>query len=359
MTLPRAYFHEPAIFAAESAEIFSKQWLCVGRASQLREAGSYFLCEVGTESILVVRDRDGVAHAHYNVCRHRGTRLCTEAQGQFNGSIQCPYHAWTYGLDGKLIGAPNMRDVANFQMADYPLHPIAVREWAGFLLINLAPSPQPIEQAFAPLNGRLTPWNLEQLVVAQRVAYTVQANWKLIFQNYNECYHCPTVHPVLNSLTPYRNSSNDLDTGAILGGPMAMSNPGGSMTMSGRACAAPLTGVTGDNLGLVYYYTIFPTLFLSLHPDYVLTHRLERLSSASTRVVCEWLFAPQAVAQPNFSPQDAVEFWDMTNRQDWQVCELSQLGTRSQAYTPGPYANLEDMPAAFDREYLRVMQSNA
>ena len=357
MTLPRVYFHDPAI-TTESAEIFSQQWLCVGRASQLCEPGSYFLCEVDTESILVVRDRDGMARAHYNVCRHRGTRLCTTAQGQFNGSIQCPYHAWTYGLDGKLIGAPNMRGVAGFQMADLSAPSCCGGRVGRLSLINLAPNPQPIEQTFAPLSGRLTPWNLQQLVVAQRVAYTVQANWKLIFQNYNECYHCPTVHPVLNSLTPYRNSSNDLEAGPILGGPMAMSSPGGSMTMSGRACAAPLAGVTGDDLGLVYYYTIFPTMFLSLHPDYVLTHRVERLSSESTRVICEWLFAPEAVTQPNFSAQDAVEFWDMTNRQDWQVCELSQLGTRSQAYTPGPYANLEDMPAAFDREYLRVMQMN-
>ncbi|MDQ3248704.1 MAG: aromatic ring-hydroxylating dioxygenase subunit alpha, partial [Chloroflexota bacterium] len=234
-------------------------------------------------------------------------------------------------------------------------HSVAVAEWEGFVLLNLALNPEPFATTFAPIIDRFQRWGLPELQVAHTVEYDVQANWKLIFQNYNECYHCPTVHPALNQLTPYRNSNNDLEAGAFLGGPMAMSQPNGSMTMSGQVCAAPLAHLRAADLNLVYYYTIFPSFFLSLHPDYVLVHRLERINPARTRIVCEWLFHPNAIAQPGFSALDAVDFWDLTNRQDWQMCELAQQGVSSRAYTPGPYAELENVPAAFDREYLRVM----
>jgi Rieske 2Fe-2S family protein len=148
---------------------------------------------------------------------------------------------------------------------------------------------------------------------------------------------------------------NDLEEGPFLGGPMRMALEGGSMTMSGQRCAAPLGDVCGEDLNRVYYYVLFPNFLLSLHPDYVLIHRLERLAVDKTRIICEWLFHPGAMAQPGFDPAGAIEFWNMTNLQDWHVCELSQKGVSSRAYAPGPYAELESMIAAFDRQYLRVM----
>jgi len=174
----------------------------------------------------------------------------------------------------------------------------------------------------------------------------------LIFQNYSECYHCPSLHPVLNKLTPFRNSSNNLEEGPFLGGPMRMSIDGGSMTMSGQTCALSLGDLSGEALNCVQYYTLYPNMLLSLLPDYVLIHRIERLAPDRSRVICDWLFHPAATAAPDFDPSGAIEFWSMTNEQDWGVSELSQKGISSQAYTPGPYSELESMIAAWDREYL-------
>jgi Rieske 2Fe-2S family protein len=156
-------------------------------------------------------------------------------------------------------------------------------------------------------------------------------------------------------LTPYRDSFNDLDEGPVLGGPMQLAEKEGSMTMTGRRCGTPLGEVTGDDLSLIYYYTIFPNLFLSLHPDYVLIHRGEARSAGHTRIYCEWLFQPDDAARDDFDPTPAIDFWDMTNRQDWHLCTISQKGISSSAYSPGPYSDLESQLAAFDREYLGIL----
>lgn len=355
-TLPRDYLVDAAWFAAEQERLFRRHWMFVGRETAVAEPGQYMLTTVAGENLIVVRGQDGVVRAFYNVCRHRGTRICT-TDGQASHSLQCPYHAWTYGLDGRLLGAPTMQDVAGFSRDEYGLLPVATAVWEGCVFVNLAEEPRPFAEAFAPFMGKFADWKMPSLQVGHQITYDVAANWKIIFHNYSECYHCPTIHPVLNELSPFRNAGNDLEEGPLLGGPMRMSMPEGSMTLSGRVCAPRLHQ---GNQGLVYYYTVFPTIFLSLFPDYVLIHRLEPLATDRTRVWCDWLFAPEATASmggaSEFNPQDAVEFWHMTNQQDWEVCELTQLGVQSRAYVPGPYADLESMLAAFDREYLRVME---
>jgi phenylpropionate dioxygenase-like ring-hydroxylating dioxygenase large terminal subunit len=193
----------------------------------------------------------------------------------------------------------------------------------------------------------------ESLIILQDRQDNVQAFYNVC--RHSECYHCPTVHPTLNKLTPFRNSINDLDEGPFLGGPMQLASAGGSMTMTGNRCAVPLNGVRGDDLDRVYYYTIFPNLFLSLHPDYVLIHRGDPQGVGRTHITCEWYFHPDAVAAKDFDPAPAIEFWDMTNRQDWHLCTISQQDISSQAYSPGPYSNLESQLAAFDREYLHAL----
>lgn len=352
-TLEARYYIAANVLAQELERIFYPRWLCVGRSEDVAEPGSYFLHAIGQESLIVVRDRQGQVRAFYNVCRHRGTRLCAVPRGHLSGSIQCPYHAWTYALDGSLIGAPHMAEVADFDKGQYGLHAVGVAEWEGFIWLSLTPN-ESFETSLGPLHGKFGAWRLPQLRRGAQQVYEVAANWKLIFQNYSECYHCPTLHPALNRLTPYRSAWNDLEEGPILGGPMEISAE--SMTLSGRYCALPFSDLDASHRQLVFYYTILPNLFLSLHPDYVLVHRLEPQSPSQTRVVCDWLFHPDALQAPGFNPQDAVAFWDMTNRQDWQVCELSQLGIQSRAYTPGPYAELESVLAAFDREYLRWLE---
>ena len=354
-TLPRRYYVDAGVFAEEQERIFAQRWVCVGRAAELAETGDYVLRTVAGESIIVVRGQDGVVRAFYNVCRHRGTRLCEAGAGRLSETIQCPYHAWTYTLDGSLIGAPHMSEVAGFDKRDYPLHAVALAEWEGFLFINLARSPEPFAHAFAPLMGRFSRFGLARLRSAQRIEYDVRANWKLVFQNYSECLHCPVIHPALAKLTPYTSGENDMFEGPFLGGYMVITAPGGSLTMSGRACGPAVGQLPPEDLNRVYFYTILPNLLLSLHPDYVMFHTLWPDSPGHTRISCEWLFHPDAFGQAGFDPQDAVRFWDETNRQDWNISERSQLGVASRAYEPGPYSPREGIAAAWDREFLRAL----
>jgi Rieske 2Fe-2S family protein len=357
--LPREYFTSEEIFRAEGERIFARSWLLAGHVSQLDSPGSYFVCALGSDSVVVLRDGGGEIRAFHNHCRHRGTRLCAEPAGTLGGAIQCSYHAWTYGLDGALRAAPNMTGVAGFDRADYPLHPVALADWQGFLFLNLAPEPQPFAEALPALAGKFEPWRLPELRSAHQTDYEVPANWKLFFHNYSECYHCPNVHPHLNRLTPYRNTENDLDEGPVLGGPMWMTDPEGSMTMHGGRCAPPFAGLSAAERGRVYYYTLFPSAFLSLHPDYVLVHRVQPLGVDRTRIVCDWLFHPDAIAAADFDPRPAIEFWDLTNRQDWELCANAYRGVVSSAWEPGPYSELESQLAAFDRQYLRALDPAA
>ncbi len=355
-TLPQRYFISPEIFAEEQEKIFSKQWVFVGHQSQIPDAGDFIVQRVNHESLFVIRDRGAKIHGFFNVCRHRGSRLIEDNCGN-RAAIQCPYHAWIYGLDGRLIGAPHMDEVPGFEKADYPLHEVNLGIWEGFIFVNLRDasaerSDYSLEHWFAPLSGKFSHWNMSILQPAKRIEYDVRANWKLMFENYSECYHCPGVHPQLQKVSPYDSAKNDLREGPFLGGFMKI-NPGKSLTMSGNACAAFVGKI--ENLQQVFYYSIFPNMLLSLHPEYVMVHQLWPQSPERTLIVCDWFFHPEAFKRSNFNPEDAVEFWDMVNRQDWHVCELSQQGISSRAYDPGPYSARESIPAAWDEYYLRQM----
>src|SRR6266404_4575696 len=351
-SMPQKYFVSPEIFAEEQDKVFSRNWLLVGHQSQVAKPGDFFVATIAGESVIVTRDQGSVIRGFFNVCRHRGTRLKEDACGH-SSTIQCPYHAWTYGLDGKLIGAPHMDEVPGFEKTDYPLHPVNLGLWEGFIFVNLEENPMPLGKWFAPLNGKFSHWNMPILQPAKRIEYAVRANWKLMFENYSECYHCPGVHPQLQKVSPYDSAENDLREGPFLGGFMKI-NPGKSLSMSGNACAAFVGKI--ENLQQVFYYTIFTNMLLSLHPEYVMVHQLWPQSPERTLIVCDWLFHPDAFARADFHPDDAIEFWDMTNKQDWHVCELSQQGIASRAYVPGPYSSRESIPAAWDEYYLRIMK---
>lgn len=354
--LERKYYTDETIYQREIERIFGKRWICVGRSEQIAKPGDYFLFDLGEESVIVVRDRNGLARAHINVCRHRGTRLCSTERGQFAGSIQCPYHAWTFGLDGKLLAARNMRDVPEFDKNDYPLFGASLVEWDGFLMLNLSADPEPFEQAFATLLGKWTNWRPSEVRIGATIDYEVQANWKLIIENYSECYHCPIIHPALVAISPPETGKNDLMEGPFLGGPMALIPNAHSMTVGGKTARMPIRGLPVDDHQRVYYYALFPNTLLSLHPDYVMVHILRPLGPRRTFVRCMWMFEPEVLEQSDFDGQDAVQFWDMTNREDWHACEISQLGINSRFYQPGPYAQSEGLLWAFDRYYVEALE---
>ena len=214
-TLPGEYYTSQEIFGLEMERIFLRRWLCIGREDQIPNPGDYILQAVDKESVIVLRDKSGAVRAYHNVCRHRGTRLCEEHTGRFSETIQCPYHAWTYALDGRLIGAPSTNDLEGFDKAEWPLFPVATAVWEGFVFINLAEKPEPFEQAWAPLLGKFSRFNMPNLKVGRTIEYDVKANWKLLLQNYSECYHCGPVHPALAKITPPTSGENDLDRGSL------------------------------------------------------------------------------------------------------------------------------------------------
>ncbi|MBV8285259.1 MAG: aromatic ring-hydroxylating dioxygenase subunit alpha [Candidatus Eremiobacteraeota bacterium] len=364
MTLDAAWYTSPAAFATERERIFSQRWILVGREEQIDKPGDYFVADVNGESIIVTRDSQRAIHAFYNVCRHRGTRVCEASSGHFQGSIQCPYHAWTYGLDGTLKAARNMAEVSGFDRSQYPLHESAAAAWEGFIFVNLSDAlrqaPREAQTAFdrefAPLIGRFAKWDIANLKTARTIHYDLACNWKLVFLNYSECYHCPLVHPQLDKLSPSDSGRNDLSDGPFLGGYSELRAEATSLTTSGHTSRPPLGSVSGDDVNRIYYYTIFPSMLLSLHADYVMVHYAKPVGPDRTEVRCAWLFDAAEMAKPGFDPSDAVDFWDLTNRQDWHVNELTQLGMQSRAYTPGPYSNAEGLLTAFDRYYLSVMR---
>lgn len=350
-TLAQRYFISPEIFAKERQTIFSSQWVLAGHQSQIAKPGDYLVQEVAGESLIIAHDHQGTLRAFYNVCRHRGTRLCEVPTGH-SSTIQCPYHAWTYALDGRLVAAPHMDKEGGFDKDEHSLNAVNLALWEGFIFVNLAEQPNPFEEVFAPLAGKFKHWNLPKLRSAKRVEYDVRANWKLIFENYSECYHCPGVHPALQRLTPFDLAENDLSEGPFLGGFMPITK-GKSLTMSGNACALLVGDINAEDFHRVFYYSIFPNMLLSMHPDYVMVHQIRPRSPQRTVILCDWLFHPEAFDRPDFHPEDAIDFWDMTNKEDWRLCELSQQGIASRAYQPGPYSPRESIPAAWDREYLR------
>jgi Rieske 2Fe-2S family protein len=353
-TLPARYYVDPAYFRQEREHLFGSLWVAAGRAEQVPNRGDYLLREVAGESLILVRSDADSIRAFSNVCRHRGTRICTAAGGTFAETIQCPYHAWSYDLAGRLVGAPHMEDVPRFRKDDYPLHEAAVAVWDGHLFLNLAPAPKPLESQLGDLPAKFGPWGMADLRLGARITYEVAANWKLIVENFSECLHCPLIHPRLQKLSHYLSGVNEPPCSAALGGWMVLRDGVETLSLDGRTPRASLPALDLEQQRRVYYYAVLPNLLLSLHPDYMMTHTLWPRACDRTEIICEWHFHPDELARPGFDPSDAVGFWDMTNRQDWHVCELSQLGLSSRAYAPGPYSDREGLLYEFDRLILQA-----
>ena len=348
-TLPAPFYVSAEYFERELEAFFRRMWICAGRADEVSEPGRFVLRELPGDNIIVTRDTSGIVRAFHNTCRHRGTRLCTERTGAFPGSIQCPYHAWTYGLDGRLLGAPHMDDVPHFRKEDYPLHAVHADVWDGHVFLNLGNSAPVLREHLGELPTKFKSWRMAELRLGHRITYDVRANWKLIIQNYNECLHCPNLHPALNKLSHYLSGENEPLRGTYMGGRMDLRPGVETLSVDGSCPRALLPGLSDEDKRRVYYYAIFPNMLLSLHPDYMLVHTLWPVAPDRTVNVCEWHFHPNELQRPEFDASDAIEFWDMTNRQDWHVCELSQAGISSRGYQPGPYSNREDLLYAFDR----------
>jgi len=356
--LPASYYLRPEAFALELERVLYREWFCAGRADQVQRPGSLVVLDVAGESVLLVRTRAGELRAHYNVCRHRGSQVvpatpaapgASPPAARKAGSLRCPYHSWTYRLDGDLLCAPWTEEVDGFDPAAFGLHPVGVATWGGFVFLHLTPAEAvPLADQLGPVPERLRRYPLAALWVGRRLAYRVAANWKLVAENYNECYHCAGVHPELCRVVPAFKRG-----GAGLDWERGIPHREGAWTFtaSGTSTRAPFPGLDDDERSRHKGELVYPNLMLSLSADHVAAFTLWPHGPDATTVVCELLFHPDEVARPGFDPSDAADLWDLVNRQDWAMCESVQRGMGSRAYRGGWFAPMED--ASLDiRRYL-------
>ncbi|MBA2519623.1 MAG: aromatic ring-hydroxylating dioxygenase subunit alpha [Chloroflexia bacterium] len=346
--MPPRVYHDPAVFQYEQEAWYGGDWVCVGRTEDAERTGQYFLATVAGESIIVVRGDDGELRAFYNVCRHRGATLVEEPCGALV-RFQCPYHAWIYNLKGDLRPPRHTELLEDFDPAAWGLVPVPLAVWQGYIFLDLSGEAAPLAAHLGDLPGELARFDLGALRRARRIEYDVAANWKAIIENYEEYYHCPGVHPQLNRITPYNLGEWVDGDGPWLGSWMPVVGEFETLSMDGASHGRPpIAGTRDEDMRRIYYFVVWPNMLISLHPDYLMTHWLEPVAPGRTRIVCEWAFAAEAMAEPDFDPSDAVDFWDLTNRQDWHVCQLQQAGTRSRAYTAGRYSGIEGSVHGFD-----------
>ncbi len=358
------FYASDSVFATEAARIFHRQWFAVGRTEQLPARGDVLVVAVAGESVIVVRGRDDALAAFYNVCRHRGSQLVREQplpdagapkarnSGRANGAIVCPYHAWTYNLDGSLRAAPFVQFVAACPKDKFSLVPVALETWGGFIFLNLSrEAPPPFEDQLAKVKRMLGRYPFADMRRGAQLVYDVAANWKVLMENYNECYHCGPVHPELCELVP---AFRELG-GAGLAWEDGIPHRAGAWTFtaSGTSTRAPFPGLSESERTHHKGEIVYPNLLLSAAAEHIAAFTLWPMGPDRTRIACEFLFHESEVAKPDFDPADVVDFWDIVNRQDWGICEGVQAGMRSRGFRGAFYAPMED-PSMDIRRYLET-----
>ena len=338
--LPAAAYRDESVFRWEQQHLFDGGWVCVGRESDVPDPRCQRAVRIGLSSVLMTRDEQGAVRVLANICRHRGHELLACGASTQRGAIVCPYHAWSYDLDGSLRHAPKVHDIDATTLG---LVPVRSASWGGWLFVNVDGQAPPIEQYLGDLPAMLANWELHRLRPAQTHHYDLAANWKLACENYHECYHCPLIHPELCRVTVANSGDNYRDeAGAFVGGSMELAPSAHTMSLSGASDASVRPGLTDHQRRQVLYLNLFPNLLISVHPDYVMTHRIEPLSATRCAVECQWLFDPADLARDDFDPTGSIEFWDITNRQDWAAVESVQRSIASPLYQPGVLAHGED-----------------
>jgi Rieske 2Fe-2S family protein len=342
-TLGGHFYTSSEVFADEQERIFENMWFCSVRSSDLGEPGRFKKVQVGRESVLLVRARDGRLRAFLNVCRHRGAQLCSEPEGEVKRALRCPYHSWTYALDGKLVAAPNIGTLTDAAGAPidryrYGLVPVALTEWLGYAWVCLSDTPPPFEDVMAEAARTLgdadavNRYGIGGLDVGHRAVYDVAANWKLIVENFMECYHCSSIHPELVGVLPEFTrgvaAQANIGLGAEFGAEVA------GFTVDGGAGFDRLPGITDEQDRRYFAITVKPTVFINLVPDHVIFHRMYPLAVDRTVVECDWLYTGDVVGSDHDVTR-SVELFNRVNLQDFQACERTQPAMSSRAYRDG------------------------
>ncbi|HWB37432.1 MAG TPA: aromatic ring-hydroxylating dioxygenase subunit alpha [Rugosimonospora sp.] len=338
-TLPGSSYTDPAGFAAEQERIFERRWFCVCRGADLPTPGAFRTFQVGREPVLATRSRTGEVRAFLNVCRHRGAQLCASESGELHRAIRCTYHAWTYDFDGNLIAAPNMADMPDLEKRSFGLNRLHVREWLGYVWVCLADQPPSFEEqvqgAVVTRLGDLESidhYDVAHLALARRIRYDVAANWKLIVENFMECYHCATIHPELVEVLPEfakgYAAQYYVGHGALFGDEIH------GFTVDGSAGQQVIPTLAAEQQRRYFAVTVRPQVFINLVPDHVILHRMFPLAVDRTVVECDWLFLP-GVVESGADVSLGVELFDRVNQQDFEACERTQVGMGSRAYRDG------------------------
>jgi Rieske 2Fe-2S family protein len=343
--LPASWYRDPEHYRRELEAFWYSRWVAVAREEELCAAGDWRVVRIGTQSVVILRTHAGGINAFHNTCRHRGSVLCTEDKGSFaRERIVCPYHAWTYDLDGRLVATPRRMETSDFRFADFPLYGVAVDQWGGFVFINLGADPAPLADSIGKRAERFKRHGLRELRIGKRIVLDVQANWKLLGENFSECFHCPPVHPEFcRIVTAYQ------DAGAWGLRGMPESRPqykagAATLTLDGSSRLPPFQGLRQEEREKLYSADmVLPNLFLNVHPDYVNSQLMFPTGPHSVRMVYDWLFEARHLPLAGDDLQHYVALWDITNRQDARNCEWQQQGTQSKAFAHGVY-----VPQEFD-----------
>ena len=316
-TIPSAWYVDPRFLDADREWIFARTWQFVSHSAQLAAPGQFVTAMLADEPVIIVRGKDGVLRAFYNVCRHRGGPLALEPEGCVN-ALQCKYHGWTYLLDGSLRGVPAMDHTELFDRKDFGLHPIRVEEWQGLVFVNLDPDARPLDHFMEGIAEQIAPMRLDRLRFVRRVDYAVACNWKVYVDNYLEGYHVPYVHPELAKLYDYRQY----------------------VTTTARWYSLQHSPLTGDNLysrdggGEAFYYCIFPNFMLNILPGRLQTNHVLPDGHDRCRVIFQFFHddVDDARVEADVAYSDAVQ------AEDAEICARVQQGLASRAYDTGRFS---------------------
>jgi Rieske 2Fe-2S family protein len=337
--LPAAWYYAPEHYRRELDAFWYRGWIAACREEEIPAAGDWVTVRIGTQSLVVLRNESGIK-AFHNTCRHRGSILCERESGRFaRGRIVCPYHSWTYDLGGKLIGTPRRMETPDFDAEDFPLFEVSVDTWGGFVFVNLARG-----RGTAGLREKYGNYNFQNLRIGKRIVADVKANWKLLVENFAECFHCPPVHPELcRVVTAYQ------DAGAWglrkRKEEKAEFAPGAAtLTMDGTSRLPAFSGLNEEEKKSLYIPQMLPpNLFLNIQPDYVNSHMMFPTGPESVRIVYDWLFEPRHLPLAEADLQHYVALWEVTNAQDARNCEWQQQGIHALPFEHGHY-----VPQEFD-----------
>ncbi len=345
-TLPASAYFDPDWFTREERAIWRRNWVHVGRLNDL-PAGTMRRVSVGGQNLILCRDRKGNVTAFHNTCRHRGAELCSTAEKALGKLISCPYHNWAYDLAGRLVSTAFATPTRDFRKDDHGLFPVQVCDWNGFLFVCIDDQPPELR----PDMGlkALDNWPMDRLKTGHRLVKELDCNWKIFWENYNECLHCPGIHPELCDMVPiYKEgvmAANEAPGWApdVPRGPV-LKDGAKTWTMTGAPCGPEFAGLTAEERANGFnFVTLYPTMFVVAHVDYVRSVTVTPLGPERTRLTAEWLFSEETLAQPGFDAAKVAEFATLVLDQDGAACEMNQRGLRSEKYQSGRL-----MPQEFD-----------